>query len=97
MSDHQQAFDSDFANLGNVTFIGVAIPGESPAQIEQFRKNYGIEFPIWIDNQFNYEKFIEPGGRSFPLQVVVDADGFVTYIANYYSPGEAEKAVDDAL
>ena len=78
-------------------FIGVAIPGENPAQIENFKQNYGIEFDVWIDQNFNYEKMIEPGGRSFPLEVVIDRDGFVVYLANYYIPGEAEAAVEKAL
>jgi len=78
-------------------FIGVAIPGESPEQIEVFKQNYGITFDQWIDNNYNYEKLIEPGGRSFPLEVVIDRDGFVTYLANNYIPGEALKAVEKAL
>jgi peroxiredoxin len=78
-------------------FIGVAIPGESPNQIEIFKETYGITFDQWIDNNFNYEKLIEPGGRSFPLEVVIDKDGFVTYLANNYIPGAAIKAVQEAL
>ncbi|HIA00466.1 MAG TPA: hypothetical protein EYN06_02905 [Myxococcales bacterium] len=75
----------------------MAIPGESPEQIEIFKQNYGITFDQWIDNNFNYEKLIEPGGRSFPLEVVIDRDGFVVYLANNYIPGEAIKAVKKAL
>ena len=52
---------------------------------------------MWIDNNFNYEKMVEPGGRSFPLEVVIDKEGIVVYLANNYIPGEAIKAVMKAL
>lgn len=75
----------------------MAIPGEKPEAIDQFKANYGVSFDMWIDNNSNYQKLIEPGGRQFPLEVVIDRKGKVVYLENAYYPGEAIKAVKDAL
>jgi hypothetical protein len=84
-------------NNPNVVFIAVAIPGESKEQIEQFRANYGISFDTWIDNNNNYQQLIEPGGRQFPLEVVIDKEGIIRYLENNYYPGEAVKVIQEYM
>jgi len=76
-------------NDPSVVFIGIAIPGETPAQIEDFRANYGVTMPVWIDNNYNYRKLVGPTGRQFPIDVVIDSSGVVQYLENDYYPGEA--------
>ena len=78
--------------------IGVGIPGESSNSIEGFRANYGLaDVDFWIDNNNNYRELIEPGGRQFPINVVIDKQGKVVYLANNYVPGEAIDAAKKAL
>ena len=77
-------------------FIGVGIPGESPNQIDGFKKNYGVTYDTWIDQNSNYQKLVEPGGRSFPLQVIV-VNGVVEYLASYYNLEELKGAIKSAL
>ena len=78
-------------------FLGIAIPGETPQAIEEFRANYGVKFPIWIDNNFNYRELVGPSGRQFPIDVVIDSDGVVRYLENDYYPGEAVKMVKQVM
>ncbi len=84
-------------NNPDAVFIGVAIPGESPEDLEQFRASYGITFDFWTDNNNNYRKLIEPGGRQFPIDCVIDKEGIVVYLENDYYPGEAVAAMKKAL
>ena len=95
MSDLERA-KNDISDP-NFVVIGVAIPGESPQAIEQFKANYGISFDIWIDTNNNYRELVGPGGRQFPIDVVIDKSGNVRYLENDYYPGEAVKAAKDAL
>jgi len=78
-------------------FIGVAIPGDSKAQIDTFKSNYGIEFDIWSDINSNFQELVPPGGRMFPLEVVIDQEGKIRYLENDYVKGEAVKVVQDLL
>ncbi len=75
----------------------MGIPGEKAEAIDQFKANNGLNLEMWIDNNSNYQKLIPPGGRQFPLEVVIDRKGNVVYLENAYYPGEAIKAVLDAL
>ena len=77
--------------------MGVAIPGEPTDRTVQFQESYAPDFDYWIDVNSNFQKLIKPGGRSFPLDVVINRKGIVTYLENDYIPGEAIKAVEDAL
>ena len=38
-----------------------------------------------------------PGGRMFPLEVVIDKEGKIRYLENDYVKGEAIKVVQDLL
>lgn len=96
MSDLQKAFDGELAGK-DVAIVAVAIPDETKDAIDQFKKNYGITFPVWRDTSQNYLKLVPPGGRQFPLEVVIDRDYLVVYLENDYYPGEAIKAIKKAL
>lgn len=52
---------------------------------------------MWIDNNNNYRELIEPGGRSFPIDVVIDKEGIIRYLENAYYPGEAIEVVKDYM
>ena len=97
MSDLQKAYDSELKGK-DVVIIAVAIPGESKADIDQFKTNYGVTFDVWQDNDDNYKDPIpKEGGRQFPLEVVIDREYTVVYLENDYYPGEAVKAIKKAL
>ncbi len=80
--------------------IGVGIPGESTDSIENFKNANGLDgIEFWIDNDHNYKELIQPGGRSFPIDLVVgkESQPKIWYLENAYYPGEAVKAAEDAL
>ncbi|MFT7623544.1 MAG: hypothetical protein ACI9WU_002727 [Myxococcota bacterium] len=52
---------------------------------------------FWIDNNKNYLQIIQPGGSSFPIDIVVDREGKIRYLANAYYPGEAIGEAKNAL
>ena len=53
--------------------------------------------PIWIDNNNNYRELIEPGGRQFPIDIVIDQEGVVRYLENAYYPGAMAAEADKLL
>ena len=95
MSDLQTYLESK--NDPNLVVIGIGIPGETPNTIESFRQSYGITVPIWIDNNNNYRELIEPGGRQFPIDIVIDQEGVVRYLENAYYPGAMAAEADKLL
>jgi hypothetical protein len=40
---------------------------------------------------------VAPGGRMFPLQVVIDKEGKIRYLENDYVKGEAIKVIQELL
>jgi len=80
-----------------LAFVGVALPTESDPEIDLFKKQNGITFDIWKDVNHNYAKILPPGGRSFPIDIVIDKKGIIVYLENDYYPGGALKAAKDAL
>ena len=62
-----------------------------------FKENNGLTCDIWKDLNSNYTNMISPGGRTFPLEVVIDRNGIVTYLSNEYYPGLAIKEAKKAL
>jgi hypothetical protein len=45
----------------------------------------------------NFQELVAPGGRMFPIEVVIDKKGKIRYLENDYVKGEAIKVVQDLL
>lgn len=96
MSDLQEEAKS--INDPDLIVIGVGIPGESVSSVEGFKASYGLtDVEFWIDNGPHWQAIVPPGGRSFPIDLVVGRDGRIAYLENNYTPGAAMSAAQDAL
>ena len=88
-----QALSSD-----DFVLIGVASGADTGSQIATFRSHYGLEdVELWVDVEKHYLKFIKPGGRSYPMEIVIDREGVVRYFETDYLPGQAAAAAEAAL
>jgi hypothetical protein len=84
-------------NDPNLVVLGVAVPGESDQKISLFKQDNGLTFDIWKDVAGHYTKFVSAGGRSFPIEIVVDQEGIVRYLSTDYIPGAAIKEAKKLL
>jgi len=78
--------------------IGVASGADTESQIATFKSHYGLDnVVLWIDVNKVYRDIVEPGGRSYPIEVVIDRKGIVLYIETDYLPGQAAAAAEAAI
>jgi peroxiredoxin len=87
-----------------VRVIGIVCELDSPEELQQFKKDYGIDFPIFTDLDFQLVR--QMGVTVTPEVVVLNAQGSVVYqgrIDDRYkergvkTPGEPEPELQNAL
>ena len=66
--------------------------------VQRFAENLGVSFPVGLEETGNYVAFAENyrGANPFPIDVIVDRDGTIAYIAREYDP-EAMAAIIERL
>ena len=80
------------------TLIGVASGADTESQIATFQEHYDItDVEIWIDSQKHYLDIIQPGQPSYPIEIVLDREGIIRYLAAAYHPGQAVAVVKELL
>ena len=88
---------SEYAENTNPELVLIGAT-QTPSDVTNFTAKYGAGVDqFWIDTQNVYRKLIEPGGYPYPIEVVIDRQGTIVYLATDYYPGEAMKAALDAL
>ena len=66
----------------------------------QFAEQFGVEIPVLLDlNETFYRAYPNTSDRyaPFPLQVVVDRNGGITYLARQYNTDAVLTAIRNAL
>lgn len=66
----------------------------------QFAEAFAVEIPVLLDhNEYFYKNYPNTSDRyaPFPLQVVIDRDGEITYLARQYNTDAVLTAIRDAL
>jgi hypothetical protein len=68
------------------------------AGVQRFTAKLGVTFPAGLEQTGNYVRFAENfrGANPFPIDVIVDRDGTIAYVAREYDP-EAMEAVIERL
>lgn len=66
--------------------------------VQRFAQNLGVTYAVGLEQTGNYAAFAENfrGGNPFPIDVIVDRDGTIAYIAREYDP-EAMTAMIEKL
>ncbi|MFM7135708.1 MAG: redoxin family protein, partial [Planctomycetota bacterium] len=93
-------------NFGDdgVRFVGVVCERDDPAEIETYRKTFGLAFPIHLDTDFGLAEAL--GATMTPEVVLVDRDRRIRYagriddrykIRGVMTPGDAEPELANAI
>lgn len=80
-----------------MTVIGIntgGLGGENAATIQAFIQQTGVTFPVVEDLGQSYGSWVQAAVPSpFPLDIVIDRDGYVIYISHEYDAAELLQAV----
>lgn len=64
-------------------------PGEGLAAAKQFAEQFGLKYPILVDDRNSvYNKYGQAGMTPFPLDYIIDQNGIVRYVNTEYRPQE---------
>ena len=92
-----------FAEEG-IRFVGVICECDDPAEVEAYRREYGITFPIHLDTDFRLAEALD--ATITPEVVLVDRDRIIRYsgriddrykIRGVMTPGDAEPELAHAI
>jgi peroxiredoxin len=97
------ALAADFAKDG-IRVVGVICESDDPAEVEAYRREYGITFPIHLDTDFTLAAALD--ATITPEVVLVDRDRIIRYsgriddrykIRGVMTPGAAEPELAHAI
>ena len=64
-------------------------PGEGLATAKQFAEQFGLKFPVLVDDRgLVYDDYSQNGMTPFPLDYIIDQNGIVRYVNTEYRPQE---------
>lgn len=74
------------------------LTGQDASFVQDYAANLGLSFPIVIDSQGSYNKYVSVSKIApFPLDVVVGKDGVVTLVKRDFDIEELVDAIQQAL
>ena len=67
--------------------------------VQKFTEHLGVTYPIGLEETANYVKFAQNyrGANPFPIDIIVDRDGKIAYIAREYDPSGMAAVIDRLL
>jgi hypothetical protein len=67
--------------------------------VQRFVEKLGVTFPVGLEQTANYRPFVENfrGANPFPVDVIVDRDGTIVYVAREYDPAAMEAVIAKLL
>lgn len=67
--------------------------------VAQFTGNMGVTYPVGLEETSNYPAFAENfrGANPFPVDVIVDREGIIRYIAREYDPATMKSVIEELL
>lgn len=66
--------------------------------LRAFVEANGVTFPILVDEDDTYGLYtLEEAASPYPIDLVVDADGVIVYVAREYDPEALRAAVEGVL
>jgi hypothetical protein len=67
--------------------------------VQRFTENLGVTYPIGVESTANYPAYVRNyrGANPFPVDVIVDRDGTIAYIAREYDPVAMTAVIEKLL
>jgi hypothetical protein len=86
-------------NPGGRGGIRGAASTDDIAGVQRFTGKLGVTFPNGLEQTGSYLRFAENfrGANPFPIDVIVDRDGTIAYVAREYDPTAIEAVLDRLL
>jgi hypothetical protein len=69
------------------------------SEVENFCETLGVTYPTGVEETMVYEQFREnfDGTNPFPVDVIVDKQGIIRYVAREYDPVGMEAMIQELL
>lgn len=82
----------------------VAIDPNAPdygqaSEVDTFVETLGVTYPVGVEDSATYEQFVQnfPGVNPYPVDVLVDKQGIIRYIAREYDPAAMDAKIQQLL
>jgi hypothetical protein len=97
----EQRFWQGYADEG-VVMLGIDPDAEDYTQlpeVENFCETLGVTYPVGVEETSTYELFGSAfaGTNPYPVDVIVDKQGIIRYVAREYDPAAMQRVVDELL
>jgi len=68
-------------------------------RVQAFAQDLGVTYPVGIEETMNYEAFGNnfAGANPYPVDVIVDKQGIIRYVAREYDPSRMQQVIDELL
>lgn len=69
------------------------------AGVGEFTAKMGVTYPVGLEETSNYPAFAENyrGANPFPVDIIVDRNGMIRYIAREYDPVAMSEVIEQLL
>jgi peroxiredoxin len=97
----QQRFFENYESQGLV-MIGIDPDEEDYTQmpeLEYFCETLGVTYPVGVEETMSYEMFGNAfdGTNPYPVDVIVDKQGIIRYVAREYDPAAMQVVIEALL
>ena len=99
----QMSERSPAINIGHQIDIRLTLAGHAHvddiAGVQRFTDKLGVTFPAGLETTGSYLRFAENfrGANPFPIDVILDRDGTIAYVAREYDPAAMEAVIERLL
>jgi hypothetical protein len=93
-------FSQDYA--GELAIVAIDSDPDDYTQIDKvkaFCEDIGVTYPVGVEETETYELFSQSfeGANPFPIDVIVDKQGIIRYVAREYDPARMKEVIDELL
>ena len=69
------------------------------SEVENFCNTLGVTYPVGVEETSNYNLFREnfDGTNPYPVDIIVDKQGIIRYVAREYDPAAMEAVIQTLL
>jgi peroxiredoxin len=97
----EQRFWQTYADEG-VVMLGIDPDEEDYTQlpqVENFCETLGVTYPVGVEETMTYEMFSGAfeGTNPYPVDVIVDKQGIIRYVAREYDPSAMQAVIEELL
>lgn len=67
--------------------------------VKAFCEDIGVTYPVGVEETETYELFSQSfdGANPYPIDVIVDKQGIIRYVAREYDPARMKEVVEELL